>query len=84
MGLFLQVPARISKPRTMHAPTEEIELDDFYRLFLIPGMQHCTEGMQNAHWYMNGANQASAPNATNIIGVPGCDDAALFCIDALG
>lgn len=39
--------------------------------------------MQNAPLYINGANQASALNATNIIGVPGYDDASHNALFAL-
>lgn len=32
-------------------------LDDFYRLFLIPGMQHCSGSAQPAPWYIGGGSQ---------------------------
>ena len=32
-----------------------IELDDFYRFFLVPGMQHCSGSIGNAPWYLGGA-----------------------------
>lgn len=40
-----------------------IELDDFYRLFLIPGMQHCagTSDKVNAPWYV-ASHTGSAPS----------------------
>jgi len=31
-----------------------IELDDWYRFFLVPGMQHCTGSVHNAPWYFAG------------------------------
>ena len=35
-----------------------IDLSEFYRFFLIPGMQHCSGGVNDAPWYISGANQA--------------------------
>lgn len=46
-------------------------LDDFYRLFLIPGMNHCA-GSSNAPWYIAGGSQA-VTGATH--SVPGFEDA---------
>ncbi|KAB5557853.1 feruloyl esterase B precursor [Coniochaeta sp. 2T2.1] len=46
-------------------------LDDFYRLFLIPGMNHCS-GSPNAPWYIGGGSQA-VTGATH--SVPGFEDA---------
>jgi feruloyl esterase len=46
-------------------------LDDFYRLFLIPGMNHCS-GSPNAPWYI-GAGSQSAAGASH--SVPGYADA---------
>jgi feruloyl esterase len=46
-------------------------LDDFYRLFLIPGMNHCS-GSPNAPWYIGGGSQ-SVTGATH--SVPGFEDA---------
>ncbi|PYI11765.1 tannase and feruloyl esterase [Aspergillus sclerotiicarbonarius CBS 121057] len=53
-----------------------VEVDDFYRLFLIPGMEHCfnTPTDMNAPWYIAGADQASAIN-TSTWSVPGYKDA---------
>ena len=45
-------------------------LDDFYRLFLIPGMNHCS-GSPNAPWYIGGGSQA-VQGATH--SVPGFED----------
>jgi feruloyl esterase len=56
-----------------------IELDSWYRFFIVPGLQHCllTPARQNAPWYFAGANQAlgigSTPN--EVYGVPGFRDA---------
>ncbi|KAJ5734889.1 uncharacterized protein N7483_000014 [Penicillium malachiteum] len=38
-----------------------IDLDDFYRFYLIPGMQHCgnTPSNMEAPWYIGGSSQAS-------------------------
>lgn len=47
-------------------------LDSFYRLFLIPGMQHCAgSGSVSAPWYIAGGSQAVA-GATH--SVPGFED----------
>lgn len=53
-----------------------LDLDDFYRLFLVPGMQHCasTPTDVNAPWYFAGANQA-ASLSTSLHSVPGFSDA---------
>nr|POF26160.1 putative feruloyl esterase b [Quercus suber] len=55
--------------------THGIDLDDWYRLFLVPGMQHCgtTPTSVNAPWYFAGANQAGQLG-TGISGVPGFRD----------
>ncbi|PYH94355.1 feruloyl esterase B precursor [Aspergillus ellipticus CBS 707.79] len=59
-------------------------LDDFYRMFLIPGMEHCmsTPSAMNAPWYIAGANQA-AQLGDNVSGVPGYRDAEHDIILAL-
>ncbi|PYH42241.1 tannase and feruloyl esterase [Aspergillus saccharolyticus JOP 1030-1] len=53
-----------------------VEMDDFYRMFLIPGMEHCysTPGIMNAPWYIAGADQAAMIN-TGTYSVPGYRDA---------
>ncbi|KAM0123390.1 hypothetical protein ACHAO1_011308 [Botrytis cinerea] len=55
---------------------KSIDVSSFYRLFLIPGMEHCqsTPSGQNAPWYISGANQA-AVLGSDISGVPGFRDA---------
>jgi feruloyl esterase len=52
-----------------------IDLDSFYRMFLVPGMEHCsgTPRTMNAPWYFAGANQATALGNT-VYGVPGFRD----------
>jgi len=56
-----------------------IELDDWYRFFLVPGMQHClgTPTDVNAPWYFAGANQAGAIGVQpgSVHSVPGFSDA---------
>ncbi|RAK71355.1 tannase and feruloyl esterase [Aspergillus fijiensis CBS 313.89] len=53
-----------------------VEMDDFYRMFLIPGMEHCysTPDIMNAPWYIAGADQAAMIN-TGTYSVPGYRDA---------
>ncbi|KAH0035086.1 putative ferulic acid Esterase/Feruloyl esterase, partial [Aureobasidium melanogenum] len=53
-----------------------VNLDSFYRFFLVPGMQHCTGTADtvNAPWYFAGANQAGSIS-TSVSGVPGFRDA---------
>ncbi|KAI1335283.1 feruloyl esterase B precursor [Xylariaceae sp. FL0016] len=48
-----------------------VNLDDFYRFFLIPGMNHCS-GSDVAPWYIAGGSQ-SLTGATH--SVPGYEDA---------
>ena len=43
-----------------------INLDDFYRFFLVPGMQHCSGSVGNAPWYMGGVQ-----TIRGVYGVPG-------------
>lgn len=52
-----------------------IDLDDFYRFFLVPGMGHCTStsDVTNAPWYFAGDGQA-AELGTGVHGVPGYED----------
>lgn len=53
-----------------------IDLDDFYRFFLVPGMQHCTGSPNDAPWYFGGASQVLTLDATGATwGVPGFRDA---------
>jgi len=52
-----------------------IDLDEFYRFFLVPGMQHClgTPTDMNAPWYFAGPNQAGSLT-TSVHSVPGFSD----------
>ncbi|KAF2088005.1 putative ferulic acid Esterase/Feruloyl esterase [Saccharata proteae CBS 121410] len=55
-----------------------VDLDSFYRFFLVPGMMHCMQTPENmeAPWYFSGGNQASYLAAgTGVSGVPGYRDA---------
>ncbi|KAK6219254.1 hypothetical protein LQW54_002242 [Pestalotiopsis sp. IQ-011] len=56
-----------------------VNLDDFYRFFLIPGMSHCS-GSDSAPWYIAGGSQ-SLDNVTH--SVPGYEDASHDVILAL-
>jgi feruloyl esterase len=53
-----------------------IEVEDFYRFFVVPGMQHCsgTPSDVNAPWYFAGPNQA-AVLGTSAYSTPGYRDA---------
>lgn len=54
-----------------------IDLDDFYRFFVVPGMQHCMGTPKDvaAPWYFAGPNQASNLG-TSAYSTPGYMDAA--------
>ena len=51
-----------------------IELDSWYRFFLVPGMMHCAQSVNDAPWYIAGAGQA-AVLGTNVHSTPGFMDA---------
>lgn len=51
-----------------------ISLDDFYRLYMVPGMQHCSGGIHNAPWTFGADGQAEALSPT-AYSVPGFEDA---------
>lgn len=61
-----------------------IDIDAFYRLFLVPGMSHCagTTPLMNAPWYFAGPNQAQSLGPT-VHGVPGFEDAEHDVLRAL-
>lgn len=40
-----------------------VDLDDFYRLLFVPGMQHCSNNVYDARWYFGGGGQASTLEA---------------------
>lgn len=56
-----------------------LELDSWYRVFLVPGMQHClgTPIDVDAPWYFAGANQAGnlGLQPGSVSGMPGFRDA---------
>lgn len=56
--------------------SQGLELNSWYRFFLVPGMQHCqgTPAAVKAPWYFAGGNQA-AQLGTGVSGVPGFRDA---------
>ncbi|KAK0099373.1 hypothetical protein ONS96_008404 [Cadophora gregata f. sp. sojae] len=45
-------------------------ISHFYKLYLIPGMLHCSRSTGDAPWYINGGGQAFALGDT-VTGVPG-------------
>ncbi|KAH9904948.1 tannase and feruloyl esterase [Xylariomycetidae sp. FL2044] len=49
-----------------------VNLDDFYRFFLVPGMDHCS-GSTVAPWYIAGGSQGPVDGVTH--SVPGYEDA---------
>ena len=51
-----------------------VHVDDFYRLFLVPGMSHCAGSANNAPWYIGGANQVEYVDGAEY-SVPGYVDA---------
>ncbi|KAF9884990.1 hypothetical protein FE257_000813 [Aspergillus nanangensis] len=53
-----------------------VDLDDFYRFFLIPGMGHCagTSDLMQAPWVIAGDGQSSNLGAGNVHSVPGYED----------
>jgi feruloyl esterase len=53
--------------------SQGVGLDDWYRFFLIPGMQHCAGSVHNAPWYIAGANQPFALG-NEVYSVPGFMD----------
>jgi feruloyl esterase len=52
-----------------------VNVDEFFRMFLVPGMGHCsgTTPSVNAPWYFAGGNQAPVLGPT-VYGVPGFRD----------
>ncbi|MCJ1321712.1 hypothetical protein MMC15_007057 [Xylographa vitiligo] len=51
-----------------------LALADWYRFFLVPGMQHCGGGVRDAPWYFAGAGQAGMLPTPGVHGVPGFED----------
>jgi feruloyl esterase len=52
---------------------KNLPLDDFYRFFLIPGMQHCQESVRDAPWYIGGFQPLE-----DTVGVPGYQDESMM------
>ncbi|CAI6292323.1 unnamed protein product [Periconia digitata] len=54
-----------------------VNLDEFYRLFFVPGMQHCQGSVYDAPWYFGASDHASnlETNGQHKFPVPGVDDA---------
>ena len=50
-----------------------VDVDTFFRFFLVPGMGHCAGTVVDAPWYFAGPNQAPAISPT-VYGVPGFED----------
>jgi feruloyl esterase len=50
-----------------------VSVSDFYKLYLIPGMQHCGGSVGDAPWYINGGGQGFMLGPT-VHGVPGFGD----------
>ncbi|KAL9080116.1 MAG: hypothetical protein Q9157_001076 [Trypethelium eluteriae] len=50
-----------------------MNLDDWYRFFLVPGMQHCANSVNDAPWYFAGANQPFELGSS-VYSVPGFSD----------
>ena len=73
-----------STPYYYHATQDampDVDLDDFYRLFLIPGMGHCA-GSKVAPWYIGGGSQIGGVKNVNY-SVPGYMDAEHDAVLAL-
>tara|TARA_R110002003_G_scaffold116_2_gene10078 strand:+ start:27795 stop:28955 length:1161 start_codon:yes stop_codon:yes gene_type:complete len=54
---------------------KSIDIDSFFKFFLVPGMGHCssTPAVMNAPWYFAGPNQQSALDQ-KVYSVPGFED----------
>ena len=79
----MAIPAG-STPYYYHATQEampDVDLDNFYRLFLIPGMGHCA-GSKVAPWYIGGGSQIGGVKNVNY-SVPGYMDAEHDAVLAL-
>lgn len=48
-------------------------VSDFYRFYLVPGMQHCSGSVGDAPWYIGGGGQPFTLGTT-VHGVPGFED----------
>lgn len=53
-----------------------IDVTDFFRFFLVPGMRHCSSTVVGAPWYIAGSGQAnSLYSSSPVRSVPGYEDA---------
>ena len=50
-----------------------VAINDWYRFFLVPGMQHCANSVNNAPWYFAGASQPFELGSS-VYSVPGFND----------
>lgn len=51
-----------------------VVVQDFYKFYLVPGMQHCSRSVHDAPWYFAGGGQAFGLGPT-VASVPGYEDA---------
>jgi len=51
-----------------------VNVPEFYKFYLVPGMEHCQASVNDAPWYIAGGNQPFSLGPT-VSGVPGFDDA---------
>ncbi|KAK8131972.1 hypothetical protein PG999_000145 [Apiospora kogelbergensis] len=59
-GLIPPGASRLLHDRTYAAMAARgVALDGFYRLFFVPGMQHCGGGVYDAPWFFGGGGQAT-------------------------
>jgi feruloyl esterase len=61
-----------------------INIDDFYRYFHVPGLQHCSGGIYNSAWYVAGPSQQSVlgPSTFSVPGFRDADHDALMALMA--
>lgn len=52
----------LSRVQRMLIP-KGISVPNFYKLYLVPGLRHCSGGIGNAPWYLNGGGQACSLRA---------------------
>ncbi|KAF9882456.1 feruloyl esterase b precursor [Colletotrichum karsti] len=77
-GLTPTDVSRVLYDETWLAMAEQgVDLDEFYRLFFVPGMQHCSGSVYDAPWYFGGSGHSSnlETNGQHAFPVPGLDDA---------
>ncbi|KAK1590510.1 tannase and feruloyl esterase [Colletotrichum navitas] len=76
-GLIPTDVSRVLYDETWMAMAEQgINLDEFYRLFFVPGMQHCSGSVYDAPWYFGASEHSSKleANGQHVFPVPGLDD----------